>query len=86
MICDDKWLNYVTMERAGLNQPRTEILTHEDNIELPIEKIGGKYPMILKTAEGTQGVGVIYIDSKKTLLATMQLINKIDPNMAILIQ
>ena len=86
LICDDKWLNYVTMERAGLNQPRTEILTHEDNIELPIEKIGGKYPMILKTAEGTQGVGVIYIDSKKTLLATMQLINKIDPNMAILIQ
>ena len=34
--------------------------------------------MILKTAQGTQGVGVIFIDSRKTLLATMQLINKID--------
>jgi ribosomal protein S6--L-glutamate ligase len=86
LICDDKWLNYLAMERAGLRQPRTALLTHEDNIDLPIKTIGGKYPMILKTAEGTQGVGVIFIDSRKTLLATMQLITKIDPNIAMIIQ
>ena len=40
----------------------------------------------LKTAEGTQGVCVIYIDSKKTLLATMQLINKIDEQITMVIQ
>ena len=86
MICDDKWLNYSAMFRAGLRQPRTAILTHEENLDIPIKEIGGKYPMILKTAQGTQGVGVIYIDSKQTLLSTMQLIKKIDEDCAMLIQ
>lgn len=86
MICDDKWLNYLAMKNAGLLQPKTAILTHEDNIDTPIKEIGGKYPMILKTASGTQGVGVIFIDSRKTLLATMQLIRKIDEDIAMLIQ
>ena len=86
LICDDKWLNYLAMKKSGLNQPKTAILTHEENIDIPIEEIGGKYPMILKTAQGTQGVGVIFIDSRKTLLATMQLIKKIDENIAMLIQ
>ncbi len=74
------------MKESGLNQPKTAILTHEENIDIPIEEVGGKYPMILKTAQGTQGVGVIFIDSRKTLLATMQLIKKIDENIAMLIQ
>ena len=86
MICDDKWLNYSAMFRAGLRQPRTAILTHEENLDIPIKEIGGKYPMILKTAQGTQGVGVIYIDSKQTLLSTMQLTKKIDEDCAMLIQ
>jgi len=86
MICDDKWLNYLAMKNAGLRQPRTAILTHFENLDVPIKEIGGKYPMILKTAQGTQGVGVIYIDSRKTLLATMQLIRKIDEDIAMLIQ
>tara|TARA_B100000214_G_C23940836_1_gene615640 strand:+ start:43 stop:1065 length:1023 start_codon:yes stop_codon:yes gene_type:complete len=86
MICDDKWLNYIAMKTSGLNQPKTALLTHEENIDIPIKEIGGQYPMILKTAQGTQGVGVIFIDSRKTLLATMQLINKIDEDVAILIQ
>jgi len=86
MICDDKWLNYIAMKNAGLRQPKTAMLTHFDNIDVPIKEIGGKYPMILKTAQGTQGVGVIYIDSRKTLLATIQLIRKIDENIAMLIQ
>jgi ribosomal protein S6--L-glutamate ligase len=86
LLCDDKWLNYIAMKNVGLQQPKTAILTHEDNIDIPIKEIGGKYPMILKTAQGTQGVGVIFIDSKQTLLATMQLVNKIDENIAMLIQ
>ena len=85
-LCDDKWLNFIAMKQSGLRQPRTSLLTHENNIDIPIKEIGGKYPMILKTAQGTQGVGVIFIDSRKTLLATMQLINKIDNDIAMLIQ
>ena len=86
LYCDDKWLNYIVMKNAGLRQPKTAILTHENNIDVPIEEIGGKYPMILKTTEGTKGVGVIFIDSRKALLATMQLINKIDEQITMVIQ
>ena len=46
MVCDNKWLNYIVMRVAGLKQPKTAILTHENNIDVPIEEIGGKYPMI----------------------------------------
>ncbi len=49
-------------------------------------EVGGKYPMILKTAQGTQGIGVIFIDSRQSLLGTMQLVNKIDENIAMLVQ
>ena len=86
LYCDDKWLNYIVMKNAGLRQPKTAILTHEENIDIPIKEIGGKYPMILKTAQGTQGIGVIFIDSKQSLLGTMQLVNKIDENVAMLVQ
>ena len=86
LYCDDKWLNYIVMKNAGLKQPRTAILTHEENIDIPIKEIGGKYPMILKTAQGTQGIGVIFIDSRQSLLGTMQLVNKIDENIAMLVQ
>ena len=86
LLCDDKWLNYIAMKNAGLKQPRTAILTHEENIDIPIKEIGGKYPMILKTAQGTQGIGVIFIDSRQSLLGTMQLVNKIDENIAMLVQ
>ena len=86
LICDDKWLNYLALKKDGLRQPKTSILTHEENINIPISEIGGKYPMILKTAQGTQGVGVVFIDSHQTLVGTMQLIKKIDEDMGILIQ
>ena len=86
MVCDDKWLNYVALYRAGLKQPKSFIISHEENLDTAIEKINGKYPMILKTTEGTKGVGVVYIDSRKTLLATVQLINKIDENINMIVQ
>ena len=85
-MCNDKWLNYIYFKEAGLQQPKTSLITSVETLEIPIKEVGGKYPMILKTAQGTQGVGVIFIDSKQTLLATMQLVNKIDENIAMLIQ
>ena len=86
IISDDKWLNYVAMDLYGIRQPKTALIGHENNIDGPIEEMGGKYPMILKTVKGTHGVGVIYVDSKKSLLATVQLVHKLDDEAALLIQ
>ena len=86
IISDDKWLNYIALEISKVRQPKSALVGHENNVDIPIAEIGGKYPMILKTAKGTHGVGVIFIDSKKTLVATIQLIKKLDEKRDIIIQ
>ena len=37
-LCDDKWLNYIAMEQSELKQPRTALLTHENNIDTPLKR------------------------------------------------
>ena len=86
LVCDDKWLNYVTMKRDGLKQPRTSLVKSERTLDVGLKEIGSKFPLILKTARGTQGIGVIFVESEKNLIATIQLINKFDEHEGILIQ
>jgi len=86
IISDDKWLNYVAMKKDKIRQPKSALIGHENNVDDPIAEIGGKYPMILKTSKGTHGVGVIFIDSRKSLVATVQLIKKLDETRDMIIQ
>ena len=85
-ICSDKWLNYIYMKNSGLRQPRTALITSEETIDIPIKEVGGKYPMILKTVGGTRGVGVVFIESFKSLLTSLQLIYKIDEDIGLVLQ
>ena len=86
LLCDDKWLNYVVMKKDGLNQPKTALIKSERTLDVSLKQIGNKFPILLKTAKGTQGIGVIFIESEKSLIATLQLINKLDENSGVLIQ
>ena len=86
LLCDDKWLNYVVMKKDGLNQPKTALIKSERTLDVALKQIGNKFPILLKTAKGTQGIGVIFIESEKSLIATLQLINKLDENSGVLIQ
>ena len=45
--------------------------------------IGGKFPFILKTLTGTQGVGVIKIESYEGLVATVQAMWKLEAELLI---
>ena len=45
--------------------------------------IGGKFPIILKTLTGTQGVGVIKIESYEGLVATVQAMWKLNAELLI---
>ena len=44
------------------------------------EKLGNKFPMILKTSIGSTGVGVMFVESPKALVGIVQLLyrEKID--------
>ena len=47
-------------------------------------RIGGKYPVVMKTLTGTKGIGVSLIESEKSLVSVAQSLYKF--NAALLIQ
>ena len=85
-VANDKWLNYIHFREHKLRQPRTALVTSVETIDIPIKEVGGKYPMILKTAMGTRGIGVTFIESFKSLITTLQLIYKIDEDIPLILQ
>ena len=85
-ICSDKDNNQLYFERNNLVTPKTVRVTHQYLQEKSFDRLGMDFPIIMKTARGSQGVGVLLIDSMKSLLATGQLVNKLAPFEDVLIQ
>ena len=50
------------------------------------DRLGTKFPIILKTLTGSLGIGVVKIESEESLNATTQLLHKLDNNMGVLLQ
>jgi len=84
--CNDKWYTYHTLENAKVRQPKTALITTPDLLDVPLKQMGGKFPMILKTAYGTHGVGVILVSDFSQLLSTTQLLKKMDDDQVLLLQ
>ena len=85
-ITSDKYRTSLYLAEAGLNQPKTVLIHHPEKAIDAMERLGGKYPIILKTLTGSLGIGVIKVDSESALHSTVQLLYKLDPNMGILLQ
>jgi len=85
-ICADKYRSYVRLKDFRLNQPKTELVPTEDDVDTALEELDTKFPIILKTLRGAGGVGVLFVESKRALDSLVQLIYKQDPDTDILIQ
>lgn len=85
-ITSDKYRTSLYLAEAELNQPKTVLVHHPEKAIEAMERLGGKYPIILKTLTGSLGVGVIKVDSESSLHSTVQLLYKLDPNMGVLLQ
>ena len=72
MLCDNKMATTIAMNRSNVKTPRTVILNNEESVEYAHKQIGGKFPVIVKTLTGTQGVGVSKIDSMSSLISVCQ--------------
>ena len=75
------------LERAGLNQPKTVLVPSEyDNlIDYVIAEAELEYPLVLKTLEGSYGVGVALMESPLGLKGVIQAMNtKLDWDGALL--
>lgn len=85
-ITSDKYRTSLYLAEADLAQPKTVLVHHPEKAIPAMERLGAKYPVILKTLTGSLGIGVIKVDSESSLHSTVQLLYKLDANMGVLLQ
>ena len=85
-ICSDKYRTYLRLNDYGLEQPKTVLIPNKDGVDQAVENLGTGYPMIMKTLRGSKGVGVLFIESERSLDSIVQLQYKTDEKAELLIQ
>src|SRR5574343_406333 len=56
--CYDKYRAYLKMSDARISTPKTALISSELGIEAGFKKVGGKFPCVIKTLTGEQGVEI----------------------------
>ena len=82
----DKYRTYIKLKDYGLTQPKTVLIPNQDELEVAVEKLDTKFPIIMKTLRGSKGVGVLFIESERALTSIVQLMYKTDSSTDLLIQ
>ena len=87
-VCCDKFRTYLRLQEIGMNQPKTVLIPNDtpEAVDAAHEALDNKFPMILKTLSGSKGVGVLLIETERSLQSQVSLIYKIDPYTDILLQ
>ena len=85
-ICNDKWYNHKIFERNNIQTPNTVLIRHAEGALDAAERLGNKFPMILKTSIGSTGVGVMFVESAKALVSIVQLLYRENKYIDILLQ
>tara|TARA_R110002050_G_scaffold220465_1_gene356289 strand:+ start:105 stop:1502 length:1398 start_codon:yes stop_codon:yes gene_type:complete len=85
-ICSDKYRTTLMLADAGLRTPTTVLVPNEKGGSLAFDKLNSEYPVILKTNTGAKGVGVLFVESERGLESMIQLLYKMDENIALLLQ
>ena len=85
-ISSDKYRTYLKLQDFGLTQPKTVLIPDINGIDKAVEILDKKFPIILKTLEGSKGVGVLFIESERSLKSIVQLLFSQNENVDLLIQ
>tara|TARA_B100000989_G_scaffold298125_1_gene286209 strand:+ start:1029 stop:2021 length:993 start_codon:yes stop_codon:yes gene_type:complete len=85
-ICWDKYHTYLRLRDNYIKQPLTVLVNDLDKLENIHQRIGGKFPVVLKTILGTGGVGVLKINDEAQLLSSAQIINKLGSERGMILQ
>src|SRR6056300_602319 len=83
LTCSNKLTSALLFEKFNIPTPRTAFITNEKNIDDAVKLIGNKFPVIIKTLTGTQGIGVIKSESYESLVSTIQALWKSDAELLI---
>lgn len=71
-ICRNKYLTSIILKQNKIPIPKTTLINDESDIELAHKSVGGKFPVIIKTITGAEGIGVSKIESFDSLKSVLQ--------------
>ena len=72
LTCDNKMSAYTSFERNNIKTPRTSLINNEKSVLDAHKRIGGKFPVIIKTVTGTQGIGVSKVNDMESMMSVIQ--------------
>ena len=78
LLCDNKMATAIQLSSHNVAIPRTSIVNNRKSIDDAHRHIGGKFPAIIKTLTGTQGIGVAKVDSMESLISVCESLWKYD--------
>lgn len=86
--CSDKYRATRELQKNGLPVPRTEYVhqAEKEAIMLAHKRVGGKYPVVLKTIRGSKGRGVMIASDEKALVSIVQAIHEVDEYAQLIVQ
>ena len=82
-MCRNKYLTSIILKQNKIPIPRTTLINDESDIALAHKSVGGKFPVILKTITGAEGIGVSKIESFESLKSVLQSMWKHEAEMVI---
>ena len=87
-ICEDKFVTYKKLKAANISTPQTVVVSSSsmNKLEEKVQSIGGRFPIVAKILEGTQGSGVMIFESMMSLRSSLQAIFTLVPKADILLQ
>jgi len=85
-LSSDKYRTYIKLQDFGLTQPKTVLIPNEKTWKRAVEELDSKFPIIMKTLEGSKGVGVLFIESERQIESLVQLLYSQNDDVDLLIQ
>ena len=86
VMCEDKLQTTRKLQLANIPVPKTSLISSETDIDRALEEVGGQYPVVCKFISGTKGIGVFMIDSRPSLVSTLQALWYLSPGTEIVLQ
>ena len=86
IICENKLETTRKLQLSKIPVPKTALISSEADIDKAIEDVGGEYPVVCKFLSGTKGIGVFMIDSRPSLVSTLQAMWHLSPETEIVLQ
>ena len=85
-LTSDKYRTYLRLMDFGLTQPKTVLIPNKDGVKEALDTLDSDFPIIMKTLEGSKGVGVLFVESERSLTSLVQLLFNQDEDSDLLIQ